>query len=114
MVVPFGARSVWLQGHTSDLESFAQLVCPPLLAWTFSPEPRDPLVPVCPYAALFRSKSLDEVPLSVVIAVIATAAIGAAVSMISVPLGFALVAPDRSASVPILFLMVAPFRLRPR
>ena len=58
-----------------------QVAPPSLLTCTFSPAPSAPCVPDTVSVVSLVMKSLDDVPVSVAIAVIATAAVGAAVSM---------------------------------
>ncbi len=59
-----------------------QLAPPSLLTWIFSPGASAPLVPDTISVVSLVMKSLDAVPVSVAIAVIASAAAGSAVSMV--------------------------------
>ena len=61
----------------------AQLAPPSLLTCTFSPGLSRPCVPETVSVVSLVTKSLDDVPLSVVIAVIATSAVGADVSTVT-------------------------------
>ena len=74
MIAPGRGRAV----VTSD-----QVAPPSLLTCTFSPAPSAPWVPETVSDVSLVTKSLDQVPLSVAIAVIATAAVGAVVSMVT-------------------------------
>ena len=76
-----------------------QLAPPSLLTCTVSPEPSAPCVPETVSVVSLVIKSLDEVPLSVAMAVIATSAVGATVSTVTgVAVEFAPALPAMSVS----------------
>ena len=65
------------------LVASTQLAPPSLLTCTVSPAPSEPCVPDTVSVVSLVTKSLDEVPLSVAMAVIATAAVGATASTVT-------------------------------
>ena len=60
-----------------------QVVPPSLLTWIFSPADSAPLVPETVSVVSLVMKSEDELPVSLAIAVIASASAGAVVSMVT-------------------------------
>ena len=56
---------------------------PSLLTWIFSPAPSAPLVPDTVSVVSLVMKSVDDVPVSSAIAVIASASVGPVVSMVT-------------------------------
>jgi hypothetical protein len=66
----------------SDVVTSDQVAPPSLLTWTFSPLPNAPCVPETVSVVSLVLKSLDELPVSWRIAVIATAAVGTVLSTV--------------------------------
>jgi hypothetical protein len=83
----------------SKLVTSDQVAPPLLLTWTFSPLANVPCVPETVSVVSLVMKSLGELPVSLAIAVIVTATVGATVSTVTVKVAEALLAPLKGSMV---------------